>query len=65
MELDKFADEMAKKHVARSLEEMRDKQKTDSWQNGDRAREQAQEIAEALVKEALANIDKGEQTDAG
>ncbi len=62
MVLDKFADEMAKKHIERSLAEMRDTEKTESWKNGDRAREQAKEIAEALVKEAFAEIDKGEQT---
>ncbi len=65
MELDEFADDMAKRHVQRSLEEMRDPQKTESWKNGDRAREQAREIAEALVKEALANIAQGEEPNAG
>jgi histone H3/H4 len=58
MELDEFADEMAKKHIARSLEDMRDPQKNSTWKISERAREQAQEIAEALVKDI---IEQGEK----
>ncbi len=61
MELNQFADEVAKRHVQRSLREMHDA-KTDSWKNGERAREQAREIAEALVKKV---IEQGENANAG
>lgn len=53
MELDKFVDGVADKHVTRSLEEMSDDAKVAQWESGQRAKEQAAEIVTQVLSEAL------------
>ncbi len=64
MELEKFTDDAAAQHVARSLEELKDADKLKAWNSGERAREQAAGIVSALVAEALAAVDQGEKPNA-
>lgn len=52
------SDELADKHVARSLSEMTDEAKVATWQDGQRAAEQADEILQPFINEALEKLEK-------
>lgn len=65
MELSKFMEEVAEKHVDKSLVEMVDEQKVSRWQSGERAKEQADEIVSAVVAEAIEALEQRSKTDEG
>lgn len=61
---DSFAENIAGRLIARSLEEMRDPEKFARWENGDRAREEASNIVSAIVAEAVEELEQKEKQDA-
>ncbi len=65
MELNEFTEEAARRHIERSMRESKDADKLEQWKNGERAREQAEQIVAELVNEALKAIEPGEQSNAG
>ncbi len=60
MELNELAQHLAAKHVAQSLAEMSDPAKVGRWENGERAKEAAAEIAAQLVAEAHKALEQKE-----
>ena len=52
MELNQLAERLAEQHVKQSLAEMADASKRDRWENGERAKEQAEAIVSLFVAEA-------------
>lgn len=63
MELNKFTEDVATKHVDKSLVEMTDDEKVARWQSGERAAEQANEIVDAIVREAMEALEAKESQD--
>lgn len=50
---DAIIEQIANRHVERSLAELESQSKVDSWTDGDRARDEATEIVAAVLSEVL------------
>lgn len=57
-------EKITEQHVARSLNEMADPSKADEWLNGQRAKEQAEQIVSVLLAEAIQRLEQGENPNA-
>lgn len=49
---------IAARHVAQSLEELRDPAKHDRWASGERASDEAREIVSALLQAAIQRLEQ-------
>lgn len=65
MELNAAAQKIAEQHIAQSLEEMKDPAKFDRWQNGERAKEQAEKIVTEMAAEANQALAQRSKENAG
>ena len=59
MELNEAVAEISDNHVKRSRKEMADTDKIKTWTNGERAKEQADAIVQAVVADALKALEQG------
>lgn len=55
---DEIADEIAKRHVEKSLAQAEDQDKVDQWASGERAKEDAVEIASLLLQQAEKRLEE-------
>lgn len=57
-------EQIAARHVAQSLDDLKDPARCERWANGERAREQAQEIVAQVLAEAEQRLNPEGQSDA-